>query len=211
MTLTQSRIIGFKLIKREVAKYGKNFMEYLFGTLKMKLFQLTLVIFSLVFPFITGCSNSSMENVVSKNLSFDLLEYFNGETTAWGLIVDRFGNLQRTFKVRLNGNRENKQLLLKEYFTYNDGETEYREWIITKTETGTYEGKSKDTIGVAKGKQDGNTMRMVYDTTISIGETDIRVSFDDRFVKADKKVVINRAEILKWVIKIADVTIFFSK
>ena len=200
-----------KLITRQVAKYGKNFMEHLYGTLRMKFFQVTLVIFSLVFPFITGCSNSSMENVVSKNLSFDLLEYFDGETTAWGLIVDRFGNLQRTFKVRLNGNIDNKQLLLKEYFTYNDGETEYREWIITKTETGTYEGKSKDTIGVAKGKQDGNTMRMVYDTTISVGETDIRVSFDDRFVKADKKVVINRAEILKWGIKIADVTIFFSK
>ena len=54
-------------------------------------------------------------------------------------------------------------------------------------------------------------MRMVYDTTISLGDTDIRVSFDDRFVKADKKVVINRAEIFKWGIKIADVTIFFSK
>ncbi len=200
-----------KLIKREVAKYDKNFMEYLYGTLRIKFFQATLVIFSLVISFITGCSNSSMEDVVSKNLSFDLLEYFDGETTAWGLIVDRFGNLQRTFKVRLNGNIDNKQLLLKEYFTYNDGETEFREWIITKTETGTYEGKSKDTIGVAKGKQVGNTMRMVYDTTISIGETDIRVSFDDRFVKADKKVVINRADILKWGIKIADVTIFFSK
>ena len=177
----------------------------------MKFFQVTLLQIFLVFPFIMGCSNSSMENVVSKNLSFDLLEYFDGETNAWGVIVDRFGNLQRTFKVRLNGNIDNKQLLLKEYFTYNDGETEFREWIITKTETGTYEGKSKDTIGVAKGKQVGNTMRMVYDTTISIGETDIRVSFDDRFVKADKKVVINRADILKWGIKIADVTIFFSK
>ena len=199
-----------KTIKREVTKYGRNFMEHLYR-LRMKFIQITLVIFSLVFPFITGCSNPSMENIISKNLSFDLLEYFNGETTAWGLIVDRFGNLQRTFKARLNGNIDNKQLLLKEYFTYNDGETEYREWIITKTETGTYEGKSKDTIGVAKGKLDGNTMRMVYDTTISIGETDIRVSFDDRFVKADKKVVINRAEILKWGIKIADVTIFFSK
>ena len=200
-----------KLIEKEVAKYGKIFMDHHYGTLIKKFFQVVFVIFSLVFPFISGCSNSNMENVVSKNLSFDLLEYFDGETTAWGLIVDRLGNLQRTFKVRLNGNIDNKQLLLKEYFTYNDGETEYREWIITKTETGTYEGKSKDTIGVAEGKQDRNTMRMVYNTMISIGETDIRVSFDDRFVKADKKVVINRAEILKWGIKIADVTIFFSK
>ena len=155
-----------KLNKREVAKYGKNFMEHYSVKIRIKLFQVILGIFSLILLFITGCSNSSMENVVSKNLSFDLFEYFDGETTAWGLIVDRFGNLQRTFKVRLDGNVDNKQLLLKEYFTYNDGETEYREWIITKTETGTYEGKSKDTIGVAKGKQNGNTMRMVYDLSL---------------------------------------------
>ena len=177
----------------------------------MKLCQITVLIFSMILPFLTGCSNSNMKNVVSKNSSFELLEYFEGETTAWGLVVDRFGNLQRTFKVKLNGKRDKKKLLLKEYFTYNDGEREYREWVITKTETGSYEGKSKDTIGVAKGKQVGNTMRMVYDTTISIGETNIRVSFDDRFVKADKNVVINRAEVLKWGIKLADVTIFFSK
>ena len=177
----------------------------------MKFFQITVIIFSMILPFVTGCSNSNMENVVSKNSSFELLEYFEGETTAWGLVVDRFGNLQRSFKVKLTGKRDNKQLLLKEYFTYNDGEKEYREWFITKTETGDYEGKSKDTIGVAKGRQVGNTMRMVYDTTISIGETNIRVSFDDRFVKADKKVVINRAEVFKWGIKLADVTIFFSK
>ena len=177
----------------------------------MKCFQVTIVIFSLVFPFITGCSNSSMENVISEDISFELLEYFNGETTAWGLVVDRFGNLQRTFKVKLTGKTSDKQLLLKEYFTYNDGEEEYREWVIKKTETGSYEGKSKDTIGVAEGRKVGNTMRMFYDTTISIGETDIRVSFDDRFVKADKNVLINRADVLKWGIKIADVTIFFSK
>ena len=117
-------------------------MEHLYGTVRMKFLQRTLVIFFLIFPVVMGCSNSSMENVVSKNLSFDLLEYFEGETTAWGLIVDRFGTLQRTFKVRLNGNIDNKQLLLKEYFTYNDGETEYREWIIKKIDTGSYEGKS---------------------------------------------------------------------
>ena len=177
----------------------------------MKFFQIILLIFYLVFPFLAGCSKPNMENVISKNVSFELLEYFDGETTAWGLVVDRFGNLQRTFKVQLTGKRDNKQLLLKEYFTYNDGEEEYREWVIRETEPGYYEGKSKDTIGVAEGKKVGNTMRMVYDTTISIGETDIRVSFDDRFIKADKNVLINRAEVLKWGVKIADVTIFFSK
>ena len=152
-----------------------------------------------------------MENVVSEDISFELLKYFDGETKAWGIVVDRFGNLQRTFKVKLIGKTNDNQLLLKEYFTYNDGEEEYREWVIKKTETGSYEGKSKDTIGVAEGRKVGNTMRMFYDTTISIGETDIRVSFDDRFVKADKNVLINRADVLKWGIKIADVTIFFSK
>ena len=35
--------------------------------------------------------------------------------------------------------------------------------------------------------------------------------FSFSFIKADKNVLINRAEVLKWGIKIADVTIFFSK
>jgi len=74
-----------------------------------------------VASFFMGCSNPKMENVVSKDISFDLLEYFDGETMAWGLVVDRFGNLQRSFKVKLIGKRDNKKLLLKEYFTYNDG------------------------------------------------------------------------------------------
>ena len=178
---------------------------------KTKITQNVIIILCFISPFFVGCSNPKMENIVSKDITFELIEYFEGETTAWGLVVDRFGNLQRTFKVELTGKRDNTKLLLKEYFTYNDGEREYREWVISKTETGSYEGKSKDTIGTAKGIKVGNTMRMVYDTTISIGETDLRVSFDDRFVKADKKVVINRAEVLKWGVKIADVTIFFSK
>ena len=178
---------------------------------KRKLVRKLSIMFCLVFCFLIGCANPSMKNVVSKETPLELLDYFDGKTMAWGLVVDRFGNLQRTFKVKLTGKRDEEKLLLKEYFTYNDGEREYREWIITKTKTGSYEGKSKDTIGVAKGKKIGNTVRMVYDTTISVGETDLRVSFDDRFVKSDKKVVINRAEILKWGIKIADVTIFFSK
>ena len=182
-----------------------------YRVVKEKIMQNFIMIFCLVFSSLTCCTNPKIENVVSRNIPFELLEYFDGETMAWGLVVDRFGNLQRTFKVKLTGKRDNQELLLKEYFTYNDGEREYREWVITKTETGSYEGKSKDTVGVAKGKKVGNTVRMVYDTTINIGETDIRVSFDDRFVKSDKKVVINRAEILKWGIKIADVTIFFSK
>ena len=177
----------------------------------MKFLRIKFFMVSFVFSFFIGCSNSNMEKVISEDISFELLEYFNGETTAWGLVVDRFGNLQRTFKVKLTGKTNDKQLLLKEYFTYNDGEEEYREWVIRETEPGYYEGKSKDTIGVAEGKKVGNTMRMVYDTTISIGETDIRVSFDDRFIKADKNVLINRAEVLKWGVKIADVTIFFSK
>ena len=177
----------------------------------MNFLKIKLVIVSFVLSFLIGCSNSNMENVVSEDISFELLKYFDGETKAWGIVVDRFGNLQRTFKVILIGKTKDNQLLLKEYFTYNDGEEEYREWVIKKTETGSYEGKSKDTIGVAEGKKVGNTMRMFYDTTISIGETDIRVSFDDRFVKADKNILINRADVLKWGIKIADVTIFFSK
>ena len=86
----------------------------------MKFLKIKFVIVSFVLSFLIGCSNSNMENVVSEDISFELLKYFDGETKAWGIVVDRFGNLQRTFKVKLIGKTNDNQLLLKEYLkNYN--------------------------------------------------------------------------------------------
>ena len=52
----------------------------------------------------------------------NLFDYFNGNTTAWGIFEDRFGNIRRQFQVDIEGRIQGDELILDERFHYDDGE-----------------------------------------------------------------------------------------
>lgn len=140
-----------------------------------------------------------------------LEEYFLGETQAWGLFEDRFGNVRRQFKVSINGYYDNALFLLDEDFEYNDGETDKRVWKIKIKDGGVYEGQADDVIGSASGVAKGNALNWQYTMDLPIGNKKVKVKFDDwMFLQADN-VLINRAVVSKWGIKMGTVIIFFEK
>ena len=53
---------------------------------------------------------------------FNLMQFFEGNVEAWGIVEDRFGNLKRQFKVDMNGTIKDGVLTLEEDFIYADGE-----------------------------------------------------------------------------------------
>ena len=59
-------------------------------------------------------------------------DYFVGQTRAWGIFEDRFGNLRRQFDVDIQGSWDGEALVLDERFRYRDGETDRRIWTIKK-------------------------------------------------------------------------------
>ena len=83
---------------------------------------------------------------------FVVEEYFAGETRAWGLFEDRFGNLRRQFAVDITGTWDGRELVLDEQFDYSDGERDRRVWTITKLNDHAYEGRADDVVGVARGE-----------------------------------------------------------
>ena len=168
----------------------------------------------LIFLFLMlglGCTQSKVENLTFSNQPFDLFQYFQGKTKAWGIVVDRFGNFQKSFSVEMIGTLEKDKLILSEYFLYDTGESENREWIIEKTGTHKYRGVSDNIVGFAEGKELKNTLNFVYKSKIQIAGRNINVEFDDWFLRPDENTVINRAEITKFGIKLAEVSIFFRK
>ena len=169
-----------------------------------------LLIF-LVLTFNLGCSNSKVEDLRLTDQPFDLFQYFQGKTKAWGIVVDRFGNFQKSFSVEMIGTIKKDKLILNEYFLYDSGESENREWIIEKKGPHSYRGVSENIIGFADGKELKNTMNFVYKSNIQIAGQNIKVEFDDWFLRPDEDTVINRAEITKFGIKLAEVSIFFRK
>lgn len=137
--------------------------------------------------------------------------YLAGNTRAWGMFEDRFGNLRREFVVDIKGTWDGETLTLVEDFLYSDGETQQRTWTIRKFDDHRYEGTAADVVGPAEGVAYGNALNWRYILALKIGDSIWNLRFDDwMFLQADD-VLINRARVSKFGFDIGEVTIFFRK
>ncbi len=143
--------------------------------------------------------------------SFILEDYFAGRTRAWGMFVDRFGNVQRQFSVGIRGEFDSGQLVLTEDFSFDDGERSQRIWRITPLGDGRYVGTADDVVGVARGDVTGNRLRWAYDLNLTIGQRIWRVHFDDIMLLQNDRVLLNRASMSKYGITLGEVIISFQQ
>ena len=140
-----------------------------------------------------------------------LEEYFLGDLKAWGMFHDRFGNLRRQFVVDLEGRIDGDELVLREDFVYDDGETQQRIWRIRALGDGRYEGRADDVIGVAAGTARGNALNWTYKMDLKVGDGSWRVSFDDWMYLQPDGMMLNLATVSRWGFDIGKLTIAFRK
>ncbi len=158
-----------------------------------------------------ACSGPSIEEFEGSSPTFRPEEVLVGKTRVWGIFQDRFGAVRRQFTADVIGDFDGKILTLDETFQYADGETDKRIWEITVLENGRYEGRANDVIGVATGEVVGQALHLSYDVEIEIGGRPWQVHFDDWLLLQPDGVVINRAEVTKFGIKIGELSAFFRK
>ena len=163
----------------------------------------------------TGCSQTDMKEFQNNTPKLDLFEFFAGETIAYGIFEDRFGNLKRQFRVNINGKIDNQILTLDEDFLYDDGEQAKRIWKIEKkidnNQKIIYEGQADDIEGKASGSISGNALNWSYDIYLNIKGSDIKVHFNDWIYKQSEDLAINRAYVSKFGINIGSVTLVFLR
>ena len=163
----------------------------------------------------TGCSQTDMKEFQNNTPKLDLFEFFAGETIAYGIFEDRFGNLKRQFRVNINGKIDNQILTLDEDFLYDDGEQAKRIWKIEKkidnNQKIIYEGQADDVEGKASGSISGNALNWSYDIYLNIKGSDIKVHFKDWIYKQSEDLAINRAYVSKFGINIGSVTLVFLR
>ena len=169
-----------------------------------------LTYFILLFTLL-GCSNMKIENFSNAKPEFNLMEFFEGEVHAWGIVEDRFGNIRRQFTVYMTGVIKNETLTLEEDFVYADGEIDKRIWKFSKFDEKSYKGFANDIIGEAVAKEQGNAFNMKYKMDLDLGFAELRVNFNDWMFRIDESTIINKATINKFGINIATVTLFFRK
>ena len=160
--------------------------------------------------FIISCT-TNINKFSNYEPKLDLFNYFDGKTVAWGIFEDRFGNIQKQFKVNIIGTIKNDYLILDEKFIYKNGEKERRIWNIKKVSENSYLGTAKDIAGIAKGVSKGNALNWNYNMNIKIRGINLLVHFDDWMFLQENNILINKAKVSKWGINIGEVSLFFRK
>jgi hypothetical protein len=154
-----------------------------------------------------------MTATIADKPTFRLEDFFAGHLRAWGIFQDRFGTLRQQFVVDVTGEwqAESGRLTIVEDFQYDTGKTEQRVWHVTKLADGHYEGHTGGLVGTADIRAIGNAVNLRYRLQVPIGDRPWTLSFDDWMFRHDDGVVINRAEVRKWGIRIGSATICFRR
>ena len=182
-------------------------------------------VLSLIFyiSFLSACSQQKLTDFDKTEPEFSLIDFFEGDSLAYGIFEDRFGTLQRRFKVNISGQKTQEEIagksiskiILTEDFLYEDGEQQQRIWIISKDilDNGIeyYRGSAGDVIGTAEGGALGSAFFWQYDVDLNISENNLRVRFSDWIYQMDDYIAINKATVSKFGIEIGVVTIVFVR
>lgn len=175
----------------------------------MKRTILTAILVLLMF----GCAGNNVQQYTDLQPKFDLYDYFYGTTKGYGIVQDRSGRLTRQFVVDINGVIDAAgNLVLNEQFVWNDGEKSTRIWTISRHDDGNrLVGRAADVIGTATGATAGNALNWQYKLALAVDGRTWHLNFDDWMFLQPDRVLINRATMSKFGLRLGEVTIAFVK
>ena len=161
---------------------------------------------------LAGCAAAPVPaDYAAEKPLLDLKSYFNGELVAHGVFTDRAGKVARRFVVQMTGSWQGNEGTLDERFTYSDGKTERRVWRLTDEGNGRWSGRADDVLGVAEGRAAGNALNWRYTLKLPVDGTVYEVQFDDWMYLMDERVMLNKAVMSKFGIRLCEVTLAFYK
>ena len=163
---------------------------------------------------LAGCAGPVPADYASQAPKLDLKQYFNGKLLAHGIVTDRSGQVTQRFTVQLTGIWLGDTGTLDEQFSYADGRKETRIWTLQRGADGRYTGRAADVLGDAQGQAAGNAMNWRYTLRVPLDgrpwET-WEVDFDDWMFLVDEQVMLNRAVMSTFGIRLGEVLLSFQR
>jgi hypothetical protein len=168
----------------------------------------------LLLPLIVSCAGIDPQAYSKEQPPIDLRRYFDGALEGHGLFVDRSGRVTRRFVVTVRGEWKGEIGTLNEDFVWSDGERETRVWTLTPLpdQPGRWRGTAANVIGEARGTVAGNALNWKYGYALKTRDgSSYNIDFDDWMFRIDEKVVLNRAVLTFWGLKVGEVLISFRR
>lgn len=160
---------------------------------------------------LAACASPTPADYAGEKPLLDLKSYFNGDITAHGIFTDRSGKVVRRFTVAMKCAWQGDDGVLDERFVYSDGETQQRIWRLKKLPDGRYTGTADDVVGAAQGQSSGNAFQWSYTLRLPVDGKTYEVQFDDWMYLMDERVMLNKAVMSKFGVRLGEVTLAFYK
>lgn len=160
---------------------------------------------------LSGCAGPTLADHAAQQPTLDLRQYFNGRLRAHGLVTDRGGKVLQRFTVELTGTWQGDTGTLDERFTYADGRRETRVWTLQRQADGRWTGRAADIVGEASGQTAGNALNWRYTLRLPVDGRSWDIDFDDWMFLVDEQVMLNRAVMRKFGIRVGEVLLSFQR
>lgn len=165
------------------------------------------------FALLAGCSSTDPQAYRSEQPVLDLARYFDGTLEGHGMVLDRSGEVQRRFVVRIQATWKDGVGTLDEDFTWSDGKQERRVWTLRRAQAdgSRWIGTAADVIGEASGVVAGNALNWTYTLDLATDRGRFRIGFDDWMFLIDERVMLNRAVMSFYGVRVGEVLIAFRR
>lgn len=173
--------------------------------------RLALATSALALATLSGCSTQQIADYAAEKPMLDLSSYFNGTLDAYGVFTDRSGKVVKRFTVVMNCSWQGPDGVLDEDFTYSDGTKQKRVWRLKKGADGKYTGRADDVVGEALGEARGNAFHWAYTMSLPVDGSVYKVDFDDWMYLVTDRIMLNKATMSKFGVRLGEVTLSFTK
>jgi hypothetical protein len=160
---------------------------------------------------LAGCAGPQISDYAAERPLLDLRQYFSGTLDAYGVFTDRSGKVVKRFTVVMRCSWNGDEGVLDEDFVYSDGTTGKRVWRMKHLGNGRYSGRADDVVGEASGETQGNAFRWGYTLALPVDGKVYEVQFDDWMYLMDERVMLNKAVMSKFGVRLGEVTLSFVK
>lgn len=156
---------------------------------------------------LTGCAPAlPIDRFAGTAPAFDPLTFFTGHATSWGVIENRSGAPSDIVTTDCVGEADGPDgLRMVQHVTNAEGTTR-REWHMRRLGGGRFEATANDMVGTATGEARGRVFHWTWTLATRPGASWRDVAFEQWMYLMDDGAMVNRTQVTKFGILLAQVT-----
>ncbi|WP_369839603.1 DUF3833 family protein [Donghicola sp. XS_ASV15] len=136
--------------------------------------------------------------------TFDVRSTLSGPIQCEGVIYGPTGRVASRFCADMEGRWDGNKGTLCEFFTYDSGSTQAREWQLTVSDDGSIRAEAEDLVGSGQGWQRGDAVQLNYRIRLMEDAGGHVLDVTDWMYLTPNGVIMNRSQFRKFGIKVGE-------